>query len=73
MVDSVQTNFGGLKERSNKGKLDNKKHFAQRGVWRQAGRCLVGHLAGFWEFCSRPNLCETPPERQAPDTLAATE
>jgi len=27
--------------------------------------CLVGHLAGFWEFASRPSLCETPPSRQA--------
>ena len=40
-------------------------------VWRQAGRCLVGHFAGFWKFGSRPSLSETPPERQAPDTLAA--
>jgi len=31
----------------------------------------VGHFAGFWKFCSRPSLCETPPERQAPDTLVA--
>ena len=34
----------------------------QRGVWRQAGRCLVGHFAGFWKFTSRPCLCETPPD-----------
>ena len=33
----------------------------QQAVWRQAGRCLVGHFAGFWEFASRPSLCETPP------------
>jgi len=31
----------------------------------------VRHFAGFWEFASRPSLCETPPERQAPDTLSA--
>jgi len=50
----------------------SQKTVTQRGVWRQAGRCLVGHLAGIWEFCSRPSLCETPPERQAPDTLWAS-
>jgi len=44
----------------------------QRGVWRQAGRCLVGHFAGIWKFASRPSLCETPPARQAPDTLSAS-
>jgi len=32
----------------------------------------VGHFAGFWKFSSRPSLCDTPPERQAPDTLCAT-
>ena len=47
------------------------KGLVQRGVWRQAGRCLVGHFTGIWEFASRPSLSETPPERQAPDTLAA--
>jgi len=35
---------------------------AQQGVWRQAGRCLVGHLVGIWKFTSRPSLCETPPD-----------
>jgi len=48
-----------------------KTNCPQQGVWRQAGRCLVRHFAGFWKFSSRPSLCETPPERQAPDTLAA--
>jgi len=54
-------------------------HFSQRGVWRQAGRCLVGHFAGFWEFATRPSLCETPPDakpqtryRQAVDRAAQT-
>ena len=31
----------------------------------------MGHFAGFWKFGSRPSLSETPPERQAPDTLGA--
>ena len=37
------------------------KNVTQRGVWRQAGCCLVGHFAGFWKFTSRSSLCETPP------------
>jgi len=24
------------------------------------GGCLVGHFAGFWKFCSRPSLTDTP-------------
>jgi len=48
------------------------KDLVQRGVWRQAGRCLVRHFAGIWEFASRPSLSETPPERQAPDTVPDT-
>jgi len=44
---------------------------AQQGVWRQAGRGLVGHFARFWEFTSRPSFCETPPARQAPKTVKA--
>jgi len=39
-----------------------KTNCPQQGVWRQAGRGLVGHFAGIWEFCSRPSLCETPPD-----------
>jgi len=39
-----------------------KTNCPQQGVWRQAGRCLVGHFAGFWEFTTRPSLCETPPD-----------
>jgi len=37
-----------------------KKHCLQQAVWRKRGCCLVGHLAGFWEFCSRPSLTDTP-------------
>jgi len=44
---------------------------AATGGLAQAGRSLVGHFAEFWKFASRPCLCETPPERQAPDTLPA--
>jgi len=40
--------------------IRGKKHFSQRGVWRQAGRCLVGHFAGILEFASRPSLTDTP-------------
>ena len=40
--------------------------YTQRWVWRQAGRCLVGHFAGFWKFSSRPRLCETPPAAKPP-------
>ena len=65
MVDNVQTKLS-LKQRTNKVNLENKDHFAQRGVWRQAGRCLVGHFAGIWEFASRLNLCETPPAAKPP-------
>jgi len=40
----------------------SKTNCPQQGVWRQAGRCLVGHFAGIWKFSSRPSLCETPPD-----------
>ena len=38
----------------------NKNDCTQQAVWRKRGRCLVGHLAGFWEFTSRPSLSDTP-------------
>ena|GEM_PF-6845434 len=39
---------------------DKKIAFTQRGVWRQAGCCLVGHFAGIWEFATRPSLTDAP-------------
>jgi len=45
---------------------------AQQAVWRKRGCCLVGHFAGFWEFCSRPSLTNTPACRQAAKTLCAS-
>jgi hypothetical protein len=39
---------------------------------RQAGCGLAYTLQEFWKFVSRPSLCETPPERQAATTLAAS-
>ena len=44
----------------------------QQAVWRKRGCCLVGHLAEFWEFCSRPSLTDTPACRQAAKTLSAS-
>jgi len=35
-------------------------HCCQQAVWRKLGCCLVGHFAGFWKFCSRPSLTDTP-------------
>jgi len=43
----------------------------QQAVWRKRGGCFVGHLAGFWKFCSRPSLTDTPACRHAAKTLAA--
>ena len=45
-------------------------HCSQQAVWRKRGCCLVGHLAGFWKFTSRPSLTDTPRLPQAAKTLA---
>ena len=50
----------------------NKIAFTQQAVWRKRGCCLVGHFAGFWNFCSRPSLTDTPACRQAAKTLSAS-
>lgn len=39
--------------------------YLQQAVWRQAGRMSAESLVGFWKFCARASLCETPPDRQA--------
>jgi len=39
---------------------------ASVGVW------LVRHFAGFWKFGSRPSFANTPPDRQAAETLGAS-
>jgi len=36
------------------------KGLVQQAVWRKRRCCLVGHLAGFWKFPSRPSLTDTP-------------
>ena len=38
---------------------------SQRAVWRQAGCDSWDTLQVFLKFASRPDLCSTPPDRQA--------